>query len=325
MFTMLYRNLKVPVKAIYLTRHFKNLEEINLDVVDRPKPKIKPGECLIQVHSSGINQSDAKGTLGFFSHAKLPRIPGRDFAGVVVEGKFAGKKVWGTGGAAGIDFDGTHAEYLVLPESAIAEIPHNLTVLQAGSQTLPYTTAYYGLVSRARIQPGERVLVIGALGQVGRAAMSICKWKKCRAVALVREKSLEKARAMGWEATAAIDADFDVIFNPLGTVYWDDALKRMKKFGRMIVIGAGPDPKGSGLLPLLPLYRANQEILGINSVDLDFTANAKLLNEMKPGFDSGQLIPLSGEVVFPLERATEAYKTVLNQSDQRVVLNLVSQ
>ncbi len=310
----------VLMKAIYLTSHFKNSEEMHLEVVDRPKPKIKPGECLIQIHSSGINQSDAKGALGFFAHAKLPRIPGRDFAGTVAEGKFTGKKVWGTGGSAGIDFDGTHAEYLVLAESALAEVPSNLTLLQAGGQTLPYTTAYYGLVSRARIKAGDTVLVIGALGQVGQAAMSICKWMKCTPVALVREKSVEAAQKMGWEATSSISSDFDVIFNPLGAIYWAEALKKMKKFGRMVVIGAGPDPKAVGELPLLPLYRANQEILGINTVDLDFTANAKFLNEMKPGFESGSLVPLEAEAVFPLERATEAYKAVLSQSGQRVVI-----
>lgn len=310
------------MKAIYLTSHFKNPNEIQLDIVERPKPKIQPGECLIRVHSSGINQSDAKGTLGFFSHAKLPRIPGRDFAGTVVEGKSVGQKVWGTGGAAGIDFDGTHAEYLVLPESALAEVPNNLTLLQAGAQTLPYTTAYYGLVSRARIKAGDTVLVIGALGQVGQAAMSICKWKKCRAVALVRENRIEAAEKFGWEASSSIGSDFDVVFNPLGIVYWDEALKRMKKFGRMVVIGAGPDPKAVAALPLLPLYRANQEILGINTVDLDFTANGEILNEMKPGFESGSLVPLKADAVFPLEQAAEAYKSVLSQSGQRVVITI---
>lgn len=309
------------MKAIYLTRHFANPDEIHLDIVERPKPKIKPGECLIQVHSSGVNQSDAKGTLGFFAHAKLPRIPGRDFAGVVVEGKGVGKKVWGTGGAAGIDFDGTHAEFIALPESAVAEIPHNLSVLQAGAQTLPYTTAYYGLVSRAEIKAGETVLVIGALGQVGHAAMAICKWKHCKPVALVREKSLQRAKELGWEATAKIPSDFDVIFNPLGTIYWDEAIQRLKKFGRMVVIGAGPDPKKAVSLTLLPLYRANQDILGINSVDLSFSENAKLLNEMKPGFESGHLIPLAADAVFSLQKATDAYKAVLAQSDQRVVLS----
>ncbi len=310
------------MKALYLTHHFKNSDELKLPVEERPKPNIKKGECLIQVHSSGINQSDAKGALGFFDHAKLPRIPGRDFAGVVVEGKRAGEKVWGTGGAAGIDFDGTHAEFIALPEEALAIIPNNLTLIEAGAQTLPYVTAYYGLISRAQLKAGQTVLVIGALGQVGQAAMAISRWKGCKPVALVREKSLPKAKSMGWEATSTITSQFDVIINPLGSIYWDEALRHLKKFGKMVVIGAGPDPKKPVELPLLPLYRANQDILGINSVDLNFIQSAKLLNELTPGFESGALTPLSPDALFPFTEATEAYRRVLSQSDQRVVLNL---
>lgn len=223
---------------------------------------------------------------------------------------------------AGIDFDGTHAEFLAIPESAVVEIPHKLTLLQAGAQTLPFVTAYYGLVSRARIKAGETVLVLGALGQVGHAAMSICKWKKCRPIALVRENSLQKAKSLGWEATTSIPSDFDVVLNPLGGVYWDESMQKLKKFGRMVVISAGPEPKKPIALNLFPLFRANQEVLGINSVDLDFTQSGKLLSEMKPGFESGDLVPLGTDEVFPMEKATEAYRAILNHSDKRVTLKM---
>lgn len=310
------------MRALYLSRHFNHPDELDLKVVERPKPKIKEGECLIQVHSSGINQSDAKGTLGFFEHAKLPRIPGRDFAGTIVEGKDVGKKVWGTGGAAGIDTDGTHAEFITLPETALAEVPNNLSLLQAGAQTLPYVTAYYGLVTRAQIREGQSILVLGALGQVGQAAMSISKWKKCKPVALVREKSVEKAKSLGWETTSTINAHYDVILNPLGSTYWMEALKNLKKFGKMVVIGVGPDPQKPVELPLLPLYRANQDILGINTVDLNFVESSKLLNQMKSGFESNALTPLTADLTYPLERATEAYQKVLCHSEKRIVLTL---
>ena len=90
------------MKALYLTQHFKQPEDIRLAVTQQPKPLIKKGECLVQVYSAGVNASDALGAIGYFSHAKIPRIPGRDFAGVVVEGSSQniGKKIWGTGGAA---------------------------------------------------------------------------------------------------------------------------------------------------------------------------------------------------------------------------------
>jgi NADPH:quinone reductase-like Zn-dependent oxidoreductase len=302
------------MKTLYVREAAKNADALQIEVVDRPKPDVKTGECLVQVCSSAVNQSDAKATLGFFAHAKWPRIPGRDFAGVVVEGKGVGKKVWGTGGAAGIDFDGTHAEYLVIPEKAAVEIPKGMSIIDAGAQTLPYVTAYYGLVSRARIQAGERVLVLGALGQVGQAAMAICRWKGCKPVALVRENRMGEAKSLGWEAASSISDDFDVIFNPLGDLYWDESMRRLKKWGRMIIIGAGPDPKKSVALPLLPFYRANQDLIGINTVDLDFQQNGQLLSEMTEGFESGALTPLAVSGTFPIEKATEAYRAVLNHS-----------
>ena len=98
----------------------------------------------------------------------------------------------------------------------------------------------------------------------------------------------------------------------------------LKKFGRMIVIGA-PEGKRDVEINLLDFYRANREILGINSVDLDFSQNAKLLEEMKPGFTSKALTPLSlaSDAIFPLERADEAYKMVLMKSSgKRVCLKI---
>ena len=156
------------MKAAYVTTVFKNAQEIDIPCIERPIPKLNVGEVLIQIASSGINPSDVRATMGYFPNAQLPRIPGRDFAGIVIDGSktWKGKHVWGTGGAVGIQSDGTHAEYAVISESGLAEIPSSLSLLQAGVQALPFITAYYGLVCRARIKPGEKVLVIGAMGQV---------------------------------------------------------------------------------------------------------------------------------------------------------------
>ena len=317
------------MKALYLTNHFSKAEDLSLLVVERPVPEPKPGECLIKIASAGVNPSDVLGTQGYFSHAKLPRIPGRDFSGTVVKGspKIVGKAVWGSGGAAGIESDGTHAEFALIPESAVAEIPKNLTLLQAGAQTLPYVTAYYSLVTRAKIKAGETVLVIGALGQVGSAAMSICSWKGCKTIALVRtQEDVQKAQSLKWEAISSVPKgkSFDAILNTIGNPGWDELLLSLNKFGRMVVIAA-PEGKRDVQINLLNLYRANQEILGINSIDLDYSHNAKLLQELKPGFESGALAPLAVDpsTTFPLEKAVLAYKQVLaGTHGKRVVLTI---
>jgi NADPH:quinone reductase-like Zn-dependent oxidoreductase len=200
-------------------------------------------------------------------------------------------------------------------------------LLQAGIQTLPYVTAYYSLVTRGRIQAGDSVLVMGALGQVGHAAMSICSWKKCKPLALVRdENSVQKAKALGWDAVASVPKgkSFDLILNAVGAIYWDDLIAALKKFGRMAVIAA-PEGKREAQLNLLQFYRDNRELLGINTVDLNFSKSANLLNEMKPGFESNSLTPLTleNDAVFPLEKASLAYKTVLSKgAGKRICLKI---
>jgi len=317
------------MKALYLTRHFKEASEIVLPISEQPRPQIKKGECLVEVHASGVNPSDALGTIGYFPHAVLPRIPGRDFSGTIVEGSpnLIGKKVWGTGGTAGLESNGTHAEFLALPEAALAEIPKNLSLLQAGIQTLPYVTAYYSLVTRGRIEPDQSILVIGALGQVGHAAMSICSWKKCKPIALVRgADNVKKAKALGWTTVENVPSQpFDLILNTVGNVYWNELIQALKKFGRMAVIAA-PEGKRDVQLNLLDFYRENRELIGINTVDLNFIQNAKLLNEMKPGFESGMLKPLTcdQDSIFPLEKAEFAYKMVLTKSTgKRICLQML--
>ncbi len=317
------------MKALYLTAHFKEIDEALLSCKDRPVPNPSAGQCLVKIGSAGVNPSDVLGTLGYFPHAKLPRIPGRDFSGVIVEGdpKLVGKRIWGTGGAAGLHFDGTHAEFALIPQTAVAEIPKNLSLMQAGAQTLPYVTAYYSLVSRARIQPGESVLIIGALGQVGYAAMSICFWKKCKPIALVRnDADVQRAFALNWEVYNALPAhlSFDAILNTIGNVQWNELLRSLNQYGRMVVIAA-PVGKREAQVNLLELYRKNQDILGINSVDLDYTQSAQILNEMKPGFESGALapLPINPNTIFSLDEAEKAYKLVHKGSGgKRVILHI---
>jgi NADPH2:quinone reductase len=325
------------MKTLYVTQHAKIADDIQINCIEKDKPQLTTDECLIKIISSGINPSDALAATGYFHHAALPRIPGRDFAGLVIEGpaQWKGKVVWGTGGAAGISSDGTQAEFITLSSQEIAECPKTLDPIIAGAQPLPYVTAYYGLVKRAHIEPHETVLVIGALGQVGSAAMSICHWKKCNAIALVRGKeSLEKAKALGWNA---IDGDeknlaekiksanhgnpVNVILNSVGNIYWDDLMTSLAEFGRIVTIGARENLR-EVTINLFELYRANQDLIGINSVSLDFKDNAVLLNELKAGFEANQLTPLAVDenMIFSPENASEAYKIVLRGSPKRAVI-----
>ena len=323
------------MKALYITRPAENSESIQIDLIDRPIPVIGEGECLIKVIASGINPSDALGAIGHFNHVHFPRIPCRDFSGRVVDGPkhLIGKNVWG--GGAGICSDGVGAEFIKLAPAEIAEIPTTLDPLIAGGQPLPYITAYYGLEKRAHIQPNETVLVVGALGQVGRAAMSICHYKKCKAIALVHgEKEVEKAKQLGWNVIDDEDKNLsekilaanegrrvNVILNSVGNAYWNELIKSLSEFGRMVLIAGRPRVRET-TLNLFDLYRENQDIIGINTLSFGFSENAEMLRELKVGFETGQLLPLPIEpaTIYAPEEASEAYRESMRPPSGRRIL-----
>lgn len=336
--TKLANGANIFMKTLYVNTQAETVDQINLHFVDHPMPALDKDECLIKVASSGVNPSDALAIKGYFSYATFPRIPGRDFAGTVVEGpqSWVGKSVWGTGGAAGISFNGTQAEYIKLSTDALSEIPLNIDIIAAGAQPLPYVTAYYSLVKRAQMRENETVLVIGALGQVGRAAMSICAWKKCHAIALVKGKyAAEKAKQLGWDFVDSDDRQLsekilaansgrpiDIILNTTGNIYWENLLAVLSAYGRITTIGAKEGARDVNV-NLFDLYRANQEIIGVNTVSLDFSDNAALLNELKEGFEKNELIPLEVDLsmIFLPENANKAYKAVLSEgSKKRIVI-----
>jgi NADPH:quinone reductase len=139
------------------------------------------GELLVHVKAAGINPSDIVNVAGRFKKTTLPRIPGRDFAGVVVKGKrHEGEEVWGSGPDLGIVRDGSHAEYVVVPAETVSLKAKPLSMAQAAAIGIPYITAWASVVSAARIQPGETILIVGAAGAVGQAATQIANWKKAR-------------------------------------------------------------------------------------------------------------------------------------------------
>ncbi len=136
-----------------------------LQLAELPMPVPAAGEVLVQIKAAGLNPSDVKNVLGRFSYTTLPRVPGRDFAGVVVEGPQAllGQEVWGTGKELGFTGDGSHAQYLTLSAKGVALKPTHLSFAQAASLGVPYTTAWDAL-ERSLVKAETRLLVIGANG-----------------------------------------------------------------------------------------------------------------------------------------------------------------
>src|ERR1700758_5476925 len=163
----------------------------NLHIEEVPLPTPGPGEVLVQVKAAAVNPSDIKNVQGKMHETTVPRIPGRDFAGTIVQGlgEVLGQSVFGSGGNLGFGRDGSHAEFVALPATAVIPLPRNLSFEQAAGIGVAYITAWAALVNAAKIQAGETVLILGATGAVGSAAARIAHKLGAQVIGTVRTAS----------------------------------------------------------------------------------------------------------------------------------------
>lgn len=296
-----------------------------------PAPEPASGEVRVRVVAAGLNPSDVKNVLGFFAYTTLPRTPGRDFAGVVEEGRpeLVGLEVWGTGNELGFTRDGTHAELLALPADAVTPRPRSLSFAQCAACGVPYTTALNAL-ERAGASSGAAVIVIGA-GAVGKAALDVARWLGARVVAAVR--SAEQAQALRAQGTPTLTlghpdalhdavkkhfaAGADVVFDTTGA-WLPPAVSALAPFGRIAVIAAPHD--GADRVPVRALYRKGGSIVGINSLLYDARACAPMMARLAAAFDAGALPPPAPPVEVPLTDGVRAYREVDRGQPSKIVL-----
>ena len=119
-----------------------SLDDLRIEEVTMPTPAA--GEVLVEVKAAAINPSDIKNVQGKMHETTVPRIPGRDFAGRIVKGpdELLGRSVFGSGGNLGFGRDGSHAEYLAIPVTAVIPLPKNLSFAQAAGMGVAYITAW---------------------------------------------------------------------------------------------------------------------------------------------------------------------------------------
>lgn len=318
------------MKALQFTQ-FGSLE--TLRVADLPLPEPQADEVLVEVHAAGLNPSDVKNVLGRFPYTTLPRVPGRDFAGVVVKGprELCGREVWGSGRDLGFLRDGSHAEYLTLPANALAYKPASLSFAQAASCGVPYITALDAL-NRSAVQAGTRVLIMGA-GAVGSAALALARARGAQVVGAVRRpaQALELRQAdipvvtlvEGTSLQELLKPYFaggaEVIFDTTGFCL-PAAVTALATFGRIAVIAAPVE--GVVQLPVLDLYRRGGSIIGINSLLYDTAVCAAMLDHIAAEFDQGRLPPPSDLRCMPLTQGLSAYAEMNRGSTGKIVLEV---
>src|SRR5438309_4148174 len=148
-----------------------------------------PNEVLIEVKAAAVNPSDVKAATGLMPYAVFPRTPGRDYAGIVIDGPAGtmGREVFGSSGDLGIRRDGTHASHLVVESDAVVEKPKTVSWEEAAGIGVPFVTAMEGFRRTGLPRSGETVLVFGVNGKVGQAAVQIATWQGARVIGVVRK------------------------------------------------------------------------------------------------------------------------------------------
>jgi len=332
------------MRALLLDRIFPSLEAIQLQVSQVPKPQIVPDHCLVRVHAAGINSSDVGGVLGYFPNSKLPRTPGRDFAGIVEDGpaEWVGKRVWGS--LSGIYQDGVHAEYIQVPASQLGELPSNISPIQGASMGVPLVTAYLALFQTNPLQKGEKVLITGANGAVGLCAMQLARWKGAIPVGLVRsEEKRDFLKKFGfnsepegkdvicmsredWQAQAKSYGPYDRILNGLGNIYFNFLLNDCLSDGGSFITYSALPGQREITVDLFQQYRRRLTFSGINTIH-EASKWGFIFQELKEGFESEALKSLVVEekYIFELEQASDAYRASKTINTSRVVLNLLQE
>ena len=325
------------MKAIRVHESSENSDRLKFEVTELGQPAIDAGEALVEVHASGVNPSDVKALMGRMPGLVWPRTPGRDYAGVVLEGPadMIGKEVWGTGGDLGMKRDGNHAEFNVVRAEGLSEKPSNMSLAEAGGIGVSWTCAWLGMVDGAHVGGGDVVAVLGAAGKVGEAAVQIATGTGARVIAVERTRANYTGHATGPVEVVDLRAEpdltqaifdrtngrgADIIMNGVGDPYFEAASNALAKEGRQIIISTFTDEV---TLNLRTFYRGIHRLVGVSNMDHDHVVSAKLLDSMRPGFESGiyRPYPILNDARFALDAAGDAYRLVLgDRTRNRVVI-----
>ncbi|QRQ85200.1 quinone oxidoreductase family protein [Cupriavidus oxalaticus] len=323
------------MNTIRVNQKAADIEALQLELLGVPRPDAAADQCIIEVASAGVNPSDVKATLGLMPHAVWPRTPGRDYAGLVVDGPAAllGLQVWGSGGELGIRRDGTHGKYLSIQASAVRAKPASVSLLEAGAVGVPFITAFEGLRRAGMPQAGSTVLVCGGNGKVGQATIQIATALGARVFAVERTAVPYRGHASGEvrmidasrEAIAEVVRDetgghgADIVYNTVGSPYFEQANRAMATGATQIFISTIEKPVP---FDIFAFYRGQHTYVGVDTLALDSGACAQILDQLAPMFASGELrpFPVLSDYTYALANAKDAYRAVLQGATERVVL-----
>lgn len=239
-----------------------------LSVQDVPVPVVGEGEVLVRVKAASVNFPDLLMSQGRYQmKPELPFTQGMECAGIV-ETVGEGVSAFSPGDrVVGGNKTGAFAEFALLPASSLSLVPDNMGFAEAAAYPAAYLTAYVALVRRANLQPGETLLVHGASGGVGMAAVDVGKLLGATVIATsASDAKLDKVIAHGADYAINVAQGFrdkvktltsgrgaDVIFDPIGGDVFDESVRCIAFDGRLLVVGftSGRIPEVKANMPLI--------------------------------------------------------------------------
>ena len=298
--------------------------------IELPRPTSGPGQVLVRIHASGVNPLDTKIRAGAAAHARqpLPAVLGMDLAGVVervgpgVDRFRVGDEVYGmVGGVAGLQ--GTLADYAAVDADLLAAKPVNLSMREAAALPLIVITAWEGLVDRARVHAGQKVLVYGGAGGVGHVAVQIAVALGAEVFATGSPAQADTIRGFGATpidyTTATVEqyverhtggAGFDVVYDTVGGAVLDASFKAARMYGGHVV-----SCLGWGTHALAPLSFRAATYSGVFTLIPLLTGQGRanhghILREAAKLAEAGKLLPLMDERRFDPATALQAHQAV---------------
>lgn len=322
---------------------FTNTYESDFVTTETAKPTPKKGEVLVKIHASGVNPIDNKIRLGLSPYASpvLPAILGTDLAGVIEEiGEGVtdfkvGDEVYGlAGGVLGVQ--GTLAEYTAVDADLLAIKPKNLTMREAAAIPLVLLTAWEGLIDRAKVQKGDKVLVHAGAGGVGHMVVQLAKNLGADVYATVSSQKADIVKGFGATPidykTANVEdyvnqytdgKGFDIIYDTVGGQSLDDSFKAIRHYGQIASCYAF----GTHTLATSSLRSASLHgvfVLHPMIGNENRKHHGDILRETTKLIEEGKLKPILDPRKFTLDNAMEAHKAVSDGSSVgKIVVDII--
>ncbi|WP_031103701.1 NADP-dependent oxidoreductase [Streptomyces sp. NRRL S-146] len=309
-------------------------DQAGMRAADVPDPQVGADDVLVKIHAAGVNPLDLRirnGDFKAFLPYRLPLVLGNDLAGTVVRvGPSVTRFAVGDEVYARPDKDriGTFADLIAVHQDDLAPKPATLTMTEAASLPLVALTAWQALVERARVQPGQKVLVHAGAGGLGSIAVQLAKALGAHVATTVSTTKIGLVEELG--ADVVVDyrtQDFeelldgyDVVLDSLGGENLAKSLRVLKPGGTAISVAGPPDPAFARELGANPILRVAMTALsfktrrsakrhGVTYTFLFMKASGDQLRELTPLIDSGRIRPVIDRV-FPFEETLQAMEYV---------------